>query len=275
MSLRHLGADRPRWRGVRFLCYHQVVKDLSTVRPAKRAFALTTEEFGAHLEYLKTNCSVISMPEATELIELGKAGKGKFICLTFDDGYLDNYTVAWPILKSFGFSAHFFLVSRFLNQVFADTGDDRLFPRQYLDDSSACALIREGATVGVHGATHELYTSLADVDLVVQLGECRDRLVSLGSKPIDTLAFTSGVFDRRVCRLAAESGFRWQFCLGLGSVKRRRSNGLCPRTAIRDHDVAGQLRMIAGAYDWRRYLSPFKKAWRSFRSRAVWARDGG
>ena len=36
---------------------------------------------------------------------------GRAVLITFDDGYLDFLTYAWPLLKSYGFSATVFLVT--------------------------------------------------------------------------------------------------------------------------------------------------------------------
>ncbi len=64
------------------------------------------------VEYLKRRVSLITLPEALDFVE-GRAAPSRLcrVLITFDDGYLDNYRAAFPILRSHGVQAVFFLVT--------------------------------------------------------------------------------------------------------------------------------------------------------------------
>lgn len=76
-------------------------------------FSATAEEFDQHVSYFKREFTLVTLDEALEFIE-GKATNRTATCrvlFTFDDGYLDNYQIAFPILKSHGAQGVFFLCS--------------------------------------------------------------------------------------------------------------------------------------------------------------------
>ncbi len=51
------------------------------------------------LHYKKKNYQFLSLDELHELLSKGEKPKQKFICFTFDDGYIDNFEIAYPIFK--------------------------------------------------------------------------------------------------------------------------------------------------------------------------------
>ena len=51
------------------------------------------------LDYQNRNYELISMDQLYERIQLKKKSKRKFVCFTLDDGYVDNYSIAYPVFK--------------------------------------------------------------------------------------------------------------------------------------------------------------------------------
>jgi peptidoglycan/xylan/chitin deacetylase (PgdA/CDA1 family) len=70
--------------------------------------------FEALLRRLTSWCNVLPLPEAVARLRRGML-PARSLCITFDDGYADNYTVALPILRRFGVSATFFIATGYLS----------------------------------------------------------------------------------------------------------------------------------------------------------------
>ena len=65
--------------------------------------------FRQQLEFFKANYNVIQMEQLIASIKSGEPLPEKALLLTFDDGYIDNYTFALPLLEEFGFQGSFFI----------------------------------------------------------------------------------------------------------------------------------------------------------------------
>lgn len=70
---------------------------------------LHVELFKAHLNFLKKNYSVISLSDLIACLSEGKQWPEKAALITFDDGFENNYKVAYPVLKELGLPATIFL----------------------------------------------------------------------------------------------------------------------------------------------------------------------
>lgn len=84
------------------LMFHRIVKDKGNLRIGRNTELEITEKYLEEIiQYLqKENYEFISLDELhNRLKDPNLKQKRKFICITFDDGYLDNYTLAYPILK--------------------------------------------------------------------------------------------------------------------------------------------------------------------------------
>lgn len=90
------------------LMYHGVVKD--SVREAKGNWLQVKEnDFREQMEYLSKHYEVVPL-SVLSMQQPSVSGKPR-IAITFDDGYRNNYLVAYPILKEYGFPATIFLVT--------------------------------------------------------------------------------------------------------------------------------------------------------------------
>jgi len=100
-----------RNKEVPVIMYHSVGPRI----PKHRIFyglRMSTKTFESHLKTLKEkNFTSISLNELFNKCKLPQ----KSIVITFDDGYLDNWTYAYPLLKKYGFKATTFITTDFVD----------------------------------------------------------------------------------------------------------------------------------------------------------------
>ena len=79
------------------LMYHGIRKSTS----AQNKYVISPDEFESDLKYIKENgYETIVVADLLEYFDNGKALPEKPIMITFDDGCLNNYTYAFPLLKN-------------------------------------------------------------------------------------------------------------------------------------------------------------------------------
>lgn len=94
--------------GVIVLMYHRI--DRTDTNPWSTC--VSPLFFEQHLQFLSHNFQVLALNDAVEQLIKGETIKNG-ICLTFDDGYMDNYINAKPILEKYDCSATFFIPTAF------------------------------------------------------------------------------------------------------------------------------------------------------------------
>ncbi len=92
----------------------------------RQVFSADTEGFDEQLRIIKRQSDLLHPMEAFDLIRRGLPLKRPAVMITFDDGYLDNYTEALPVLKANGVSACFFLVTGYLDDPYQVTWWDKI-----------------------------------------------------------------------------------------------------------------------------------------------------
>ena len=93
------------------IMYHRVI--CSESEKGVHGTYISKEKFIAQMQYLEEyNYKTVTFKDLADNRYKERFNKGnKYVILTFDDGYTDNYTTAFPILKEFGFKAVIFLLS--------------------------------------------------------------------------------------------------------------------------------------------------------------------
>ena len=73
----------------------------------------TGDQLSEQIAYLKRHVSVVNLDEALAFVDgtINEKTRRCRVLITFDDGYLDNYEVAFPVLRSHGVQGVFFLVT--------------------------------------------------------------------------------------------------------------------------------------------------------------------
>ncbi len=105
-------AKRGSIPGVTILMYHSIGgPDL--LGPA---LAVSEKNFAGQLEYLARNFAIVPLERAVAMLRGGAPIPNNTIAITFDDGFRDNYEVAFPLLKRYGAPAAIFVPTQPLSE---------------------------------------------------------------------------------------------------------------------------------------------------------------
>jgi peptidoglycan/xylan/chitin deacetylase (PgdA/CDA1 family) len=103
---------RMRRRSLLVLMYHRVLPESHPDRQSEQpGMYVSPATLAMQLELLRRNFTVVHLDEWIERARAGAEVPGSSCAITFDDGWLDNYQHAWPVLRASGVPATIYLVS--------------------------------------------------------------------------------------------------------------------------------------------------------------------
>jgi peptidoglycan/xylan/chitin deacetylase (PgdA/CDA1 family) len=101
---------------VPILMYHYISDPPEDADIYREDLSVTPAAFREQLQYLADNgYTPIDLYDLSLAVTRQKALPPKPVILTFDDGYLDQYTNAFPLLQEFGFTGTFFIITGFVD----------------------------------------------------------------------------------------------------------------------------------------------------------------
>jgi len=183
---------------VPILMYHHIAVPPPDANVYEIDLSVVPDEFAAQLAYLRDNgYTSISLYDLQYALALGYPLPANPILLTFDDGYVDMYTEAYPLLRQYGFTAAFFVVTDFV-----DLG----YPA-YLNWAQIEEMAAGGMDFGPHSRDHQDLRR-RDHDFLVWeiLGPRQTLEAHLGRQP-RFYAYPSGHYDDAVIQVLKEAGF--------------------------------------------------------------------
>lgn len=206
---------------VPILMYHYI-RALPPNTPDQLGYGLSIAPklFEQQLQYLAgAGYTSVSMDALTGHITKGTALPSKPVVLSFDDGYADFYTAAWPLLQQYHFTATVYLVVDFLGKP------------GYMSWPQAQALRDAGVEIGAHTLDH--------VDLAIQpLASAKHQISDSGTilrqrlnAPVTTFAYPSGQYNANTVKIVGESGFSSAVTTAFGS--RHTTNNLLTLARVR------------------------------------------
>ncbi len=158
----------------------------------------------------------------------------KPVIITFDDGYLSHYTLAYPSLKRHGHKATLFVApepDEYTRRI-AEGVDG------FLNDDQMRELVANNVAVQSHTLTHCILNELDDERARYELTESKRRLAEITGRPIDHIAIPRAGYSRRIKRLVRETGYRTACCNNKGSATGLSDPLALPRIVIeRDMDL--------------------------------------
>lgn len=236
VDLPAVAVPQPRTAGqeVPVLMYHRVA---DRCPPGLEPYCVSPRLFDQHLLLLRRHgYRTVSLDEWREHRRTGEPLAGQPVLLTFDDGYLDVLTHAWPILRHHGMTATVFLVSDAVGQAAAwDAGYGSPAPLMSWRDIHA--LRHDGMSFGAHGATHRPLTGLTTADLLWEGNRSRAVLEREFGQPVTSMAYPYGAHDEAVERAMIDCGYDMAFTTESGLAGPSHRSLRLPRLDIRGTDT--------------------------------------
>lgn len=132
--------------GAIILMYHSVAQD-QVARFIEPQMRISPELFELQMRFLSKHRRVVPLTQAVEEISSGTSPAAGTVCITFDDGYLDNLGVAAPILERYGFAATLYLATGYVERGETQWGDllHWVFTHRTSDRLSVASIGLEGA----------------------------------------------------------------------------------------------------------------------------------
>lgn len=172
------------------------------------ALSIPPNEFEEQIKYLyESGYNTISPDQLMAYLKYGTALPENPILITFDDGYLDNFTNAYPILKKYGYTATIFLVTNLV-------GHDQRF----LTWDQVRQMEKDGFVFGSHTANHIPLTQVDSQKIENELNQSSDEISHQLGKPPKYFAYPTGVYNAETEELVAKTGYTAAFTIRYGRV---------------------------------------------------------
>lgn len=189
------------------LAYHSI----SAQR--RDSLAVRVADFDAQLAWLRRH-GYRSLTLA-EYMRHPPARGERVVILTFDDGYADNYTHAFPILQRYGFVATVFLVADYISteRIFGwdapkigaahEAEQYRVLTWQQID-----AMAAYGIEFGSHTCTHPELPAVSPEQCAREIVQSRQKLAARIGQEIGSFCYPRGKLNDDVIRLVEQAGYR-------------------------------------------------------------------
>ncbi|CCV65140.1 Polysaccharide deacetylase [Paracholeplasma brassicae] len=153
-------------------------------------------EFESQLKYLKQK-GFITPSLREDLFKI----KDKAVYMTFDDGYVDNYTNAFPRLQKYDFKGIFYITAGLIENGFMPIDqNDQQVSNRLMNHEELNILNRAGMQIGSHSMTHPWLNDIG-IDLNIEIVQSKLILEEKLGIKIDTFAYPGGLYDNEVLNL--------------------------------------------------------------------------
>ncbi len=167
-------------KGIPILLYHQVTYD--AIDPS---ISITPDAFETQIAALKDrgfetitsdvmidymNGQTVSLPD-------------KPIVLTFDDGYVDNYENAYPILKSYGYTAIIFMVAKNVDR------------QGRLSSSMLKEMAANGFEIGSHTVNHKFLNQATELEICREIEDSKTSIEKSVGQKVKLFSYPGGFYN--------------------------------------------------------------------------------
>lgn len=191
---------------LRILMYHSISEN------PKDPHAISPAEFRRQMMFLQTQ-SVVPLAAGLKLLEGSQRLNNKWV-ITFDDGFLDFYSTALPILRDYKYPVTMFLPVGLIGKTSVWDSYDKNKPLMNWVQVESCQ--QWLVTFGSHTLNHIRLTEYSESHL---REECQKSLQVLESRLTNTiraLAYPGGYHNQFVRRVVQDAGY----ACGLGTASR-------------------------------------------------------
>ncbi len=238
----------------RILMLHRVVEHRS--EGDNRELEITPDFLKQTIEtYRQQGHRFVSIDKACDIIAKGRTGQ-PFVCLTFDDGYQDNYDIAYPILKQMDVPFAIYVTTGFIDnrlpmwwyrcesreqcQTCLSNAEvqqrERSYPGERLGISSESLKILDAdplCTIGAHTVSHPKLDTLSLDDQQKEITQSRQELETLLCHPVHHFSYPHGAYNSDTLAIISRQPFHSSLCAWGGTLRRGANPLTLPRIELR------------------------------------------
>jgi peptidoglycan/xylan/chitin deacetylase (PgdA/CDA1 family) len=180
------------------LMYHQVDPH-APPDPMGRTLTVSPSQLSEELDYLSTrHLRAVSVDDYLQAARMNRSTQDMVI-LTFDDGYADQYTQAFPILVHHHAHATFFITTGNVGR------------RNHLTWLQIREMARSGMSIGGHNVEHVDLSSLTPAQQKAQIDGCLLALRERAGIAANSYAYPSGMYNRATLAILSKEPIELAF----------------------------------------------------------------
>jgi peptidoglycan/xylan/chitin deacetylase (PgdA/CDA1 family) len=142
----------------------------------------------------------------SEIVKLDNIPEKSFV-ITFDDGFEDTYTNAFPILKKYGFKATIYLVPNQKINYWEEKNTSVL--SNLLNNEQILQMQNSGLIeFGSHTLSHVNLSTINNEQLRIELEKSKEEVEKIIKKECEAFAYPYGKFDEKIVKIVKEVGYK-------------------------------------------------------------------
>lgn len=194
------------------------------------SLSVTPENFERQMKYLKDRgYAVISLDAFIEGKRLGRDFARNTVVITFDDGWEDNYTKAFPILKKYEMPATIFLISQLVGQA------------PYLHWDQIREMSAHGIDFGSHTRTHAYVPNLNQEQLLEEALSSKQEIEMHLGRPVKHFCYPLGGFREESKDVLRQAGYLSAVTTNRGSDRQQQDLYAIRRIKVTNSDAVKPL----------------------------------
>ncbi|SHE36090.1 polysaccharide deacetylase family protein [Clostridium fallax] len=169
-----------------------------SVEDGKNDGSMPPKKLDKQFLYLKKHgYNTLTMEEYYNYVKSNKPLPKKSVMLTFDDGYSNNYTNLFPLLKKYNFTATIYVATSHVDKNPA-----------YLNSEQIKEMSDYGILIGSHTVTHPHLSKLSKEEQRNEMLESKDMLEKITGKPVEHFCYPYGDYNQDSIDSLRELGFK-------------------------------------------------------------------
>ena len=200
---------------VPILCYHQIRDWKSSDSQTAKDYITPVATFKQHIKMLADSGYHSILPDQLyNYLVYGDSLPSKPVMLTFDDTDLDQFTIAAPELKKYGYKAVYYIMTVSIG---------RRGKVKYMNSDEIKQLSDAGNVIGSHTYDHKNVKKYVGEDWVQQIDKPTKKLKEITGKEIEYFAYPFGLWNKEAIPELKKRGFKSAYIL---STKRDENDPL-------------------------------------------------
>jgi peptidoglycan/xylan/chitin deacetylase (PgdA/CDA1 family) len=205
---------------VPILMYHHIADLPLDATELQTTWTVSPKNFDAQMQYLARNgFRTISMAQLVAHLKHRQPLPAKPIVISFDDGWQEQYTTAFPILTKYGLSGTFFVYTRPLDHT------------EFMTWAQLQELVAAGMDIQSHSITHPHLRALAPDAAFKEIAESKAILEKRLGKPVIAFCYPFGEYNQAIIEMVKRAGY--ESAVTLASGYRQRADELYTLRRIR------------------------------------------